>query len=164
MLVHHETLIQYFVDQDILKDLGNKRKNYSKHLVGPTTEVEFPPVTVCWIMSENQLHFQWMTSLCSPAMTMEWKTWGGTIRNRMYHLGESIRNCPCILKRTILNRRCSLGGNLRNSCLAKLLQSSSLIRQPIHPFTDKFRQELLLGCIRLRPMWCPTKLSPFRTD
>ena len=47
MLVRHETLIQYFKDQLIPKDLANKRKKHSKYLVGPAIEVEVPPVTGC---------------------------------------------------------------------------------------------------------------------
>ena len=34
---------------------------------------------------------------------------------------------------------------------------------PFEPFADKFRQDIFSGCIRLRPMCCPTTLSPFRT-
>ena len=49
MLVHHETIIQYFEDQHIPKDLANKRKNHSKYLVGPAIEVEVPLVTGCVI-------------------------------------------------------------------------------------------------------------------
>ena len=37
-----------------------------------------------------------------------------------------------------------------------------LICEPIDQFADKFRQELMSGCILLRPMWFPTILSPFR--
>ena len=47
MLVHHDTLIQYFKDQNILKGLGNKQKNIFKHPVMPTIEVEVPSVTGC---------------------------------------------------------------------------------------------------------------------
>ena len=42
-------------------------------------------------------------------------------------------------------------------------QESPLICHPIEPLADKSRQELLSGCIWLRPMWCLTILSPFRT-
>ena len=47
MLVHYETLIQYFKVNYIRKDLANKLKNRSKYLVGPAIEVEVPPVTGC---------------------------------------------------------------------------------------------------------------------
>ena len=49
MLVHHETLIEYFQDQHISKDLGSKQKNHSKYLVGPAIEVEVPLVIGCII-------------------------------------------------------------------------------------------------------------------
>ena len=39
MLVHHETLVQYFTDQHILKGLGNRQKNPFKHLVAVTSLV-----------------------------------------------------------------------------------------------------------------------------
>ena len=42
MLVHHETLIQYFTDRHFLNDPVNKQKKHLKHLVGPTIEVEVP--------------------------------------------------------------------------------------------------------------------------
>ena len=38
-----------------------------------------------------------------------------------------------------------------------------LVCQPTESFADKVRQDLLSGCIRLRPMWCLTILSPLRT-
>ena len=47
VLVHYDTLVQYFQDQHIPKDLGNKHKNHLKYLVGPATEVEVSPVTEC---------------------------------------------------------------------------------------------------------------------
>ena len=50
------SLIQYFKDLHILKDLGNKRKNRLKHLVGPTLGVEFLPVTGCLQLQETD-HF-----------------------------------------------------------------------------------------------------------
>ena len=52
------SLIQYFKDQHILKGLGNKQKNHSKHLVGPTLEVEVPPVTGCDMMYLNKIELQ----------------------------------------------------------------------------------------------------------
>ena len=33
--VHHETLIQDCKDRHILKDLGNKQKNHSQHILDP---------------------------------------------------------------------------------------------------------------------------------
>ena len=39
VLVHHETHVWYFQDQHILKGLGNKWKNHSKHLWGVTVWV-----------------------------------------------------------------------------------------------------------------------------
>ena len=56
VLVHHKTLIQYFKDQHIPKDLANKQKNHSKYLVGPAIEVEVPPVTGCPVPPPSPYH------------------------------------------------------------------------------------------------------------
>ena len=40
----------------------------------------------------------------------------------------------------------------QSSFFPKFSQESPLICQPIEEFADKFRQELLAGCIRLRPI------------
>ena len=37
VLVYHETHVQYFKDQHILKGIGNIQKNHSKHLLGMTS-------------------------------------------------------------------------------------------------------------------------------
>ena len=47
MLGQHETFIQYLNDQSILKGLGSRQKNNSKHLVEPSIDVEVPPETWC---------------------------------------------------------------------------------------------------------------------
>ena len=81
MLVYHETFIQYFKDQSILKGLVNRQKNNLTHLVGPTIEVEVPPVTRChmvWTihgmgkMSQNLVLLRSDTTL--PGMTAD-KRW-----------------------------------------------------------------------------------------
>ena len=66
---------------------------------------------------------------------------GGTVRNRMSNLGG-----------TIQNRMPHIGAAIWNYCLSKCSQESPLIFQPIEPNEDKFRHELLSGCIWLRPM------------
>ena len=66
----------------------------------------------------------------------------------------------------LLRIRFSASASPRNTygvVLQNAREESPLICQPIKPFADKFRQELLSGCIQLRPMCCPTILLPFRT-
>ena len=88
VLVHYENLIHYFEDQHILKDLGNKQKNHSKHLVGPTIEVEVPPVTGCsawtlWTKAEvffGDFHAWYLVALGKFLIN----TWGLAIYNVLY--------------------------------------------------------------------------------
>ena len=61
-LVDHETLIKYFEDQHIPKDLASKWKNHSKYLVGSAIEVEVPHVTE-WIVTIHQKGANFVNSL-----------------------------------------------------------------------------------------------------
>ena len=73
---------------------------FTKVLIWPysvdevTKQNKWLSLSYTWIIKKYQLHFHWMTSLGSPGMTTEWKTLGGTLRNRMHHLCASMWNSP----------------------------------------------------------------------
>ena len=57
----------------------------------------------------------------------------------------------------------SMQTTLRENIIGSPSRKKSLVCQPTEPFADKVRQDLLSGCIQLRPMLCLTILSPLRT-
>ena len=84
-------------------------------------------------------------------LNLYWPSWNALIE---------ISNVPCTAlhcKQPIWNRM------NRPWDHKKFRQQAPLICEPIEPFAEKFRQELLSGCTLLKLMWCPTILSPIKT-